>query len=63
MRRRRHNCELKLFGCKNVPYVVQINVWWGKIFGGTKSSRGAKTLQGAPKSSRGRKKPISKPKK
>ena len=55
MRRGRQNFELKLFGCKNVPYVGQINVrWWGKIFGGTKSSRGrqkasggAKKLQGA----------------
>ena len=55
MRRGRQNFELKLFDCKNVPYVGQINVrWWGKIFGGTKSSRGhqrasggAKKLQGA----------------
>ena len=55
MRWGRQNFELKLFGCKNVPYVGQINVrWWGKIFGGTKSSRGrqkasggAKKLQGA----------------
>ena len=58
MRRGRQNFELKLFGCKNVPYVGQINFqWWGKIFGGgTKSSRGrqkasggAKKLQGAQK--------------
>ena len=61
MKRGRQHFELKLFGCKNVPYVGQINVrWWGKIFWGTKSSRGAKKLQGAPKSSRGRKKPIRK---
>ena len=62
MRRGRQNFELKLFGCKNVPYVGQIDFrWWGKIFGGTKSSRGAKKLHklhGAPKSSRGRKKLI-----
>ena len=31
MRRGRQNFELKLFGCKNAPYVGQINVrWWGK---------------------------------
>ena len=64
--RRRHekgrqNFELKLFGCKNVPYVGQINVrWWKKIFRGKKAPGGAKKLQGAPKSSRGRKKPIRK---
>ena len=51
MRRGRQNFELKLFGCKNVPYVG----WWGKIFEGKKSSRGrqkasggAKKLQWAP---------------
>ena len=34
MRRGRQNFELKLFGCKNVPYVGQINVRrWDKIFG------------------------------
>ena len=61
MRRGRQNFELKLFGCKNVPYVGQINVrWWGKIFGGTKSSRGRQKASGAPKSSRGRKNPIRK---
>ena len=61
MRRGRQNFEFKLFGCKNVPYVGQINVrWWGKNIWGTKSSRGAKKLQGAQKSSRGRKKPIRK---
>ena len=61
MRRGRQNFELKLFGCKNVPYVGQINVrWWVKIFGGTKSSRGRQKASGAPKSSRGRKKPIRK---
>ena len=55
MRRRRQNFELKLFGCKNVPYVGQINVrWWGKNIWGYKK------LQGAPKSFRGRKKPIRK---
>ena len=61
MRRGRQNFELKLFGCKNVPYVGQINVrWWGKIFGGTKSSRGRQKASGAPKSSMGRKNPIRK---
>ena len=61
MRRGRQNFELKLFGCKNVPYVGQINVrWWGKNIWGTKAPGGAKKLQGAPKSSRGRKKPIIK---
>ena len=61
MRRGRQNFELKLFGCKNVPYVGQINVrWWGKIFGGTKRSRGApKSFRGAEKL-QGRKKPIRK---
>ena len=60
MRRGRQNFELKLFGCKNVPYVGQINVrWWGKKYLGVqKAPGGAKKLQGAPKSSRGRKKPI-----
>ena len=55
MRRGRQNVELKLFGCKNVPYVGQINVrWWGKniwgykkLQGRQKASRGAKKLQGA----------------
>ena len=62
MRRGRQNFELKLFGCKNVPYVGQINVqWWGKKYLGVqKAPGGAKKLQGAPKSSRGRKKPIRK---
>ena len=62
MRRGRQNLELKLFGCKNVPYVGQINVrWWGKKYLGVqKAPGGAKKLQGAPKSSRGRKKPIRK---
>ena len=51
MRRGRQNVELKLFGCKNVPYVGQINVRWrGKIICGYKK------LQGAPKSFRGRQK-------
>ena len=51
MRRGRQNFELKLFGCKNVPYVGQINVrWWGKNIWGYKK------LQGAPKSFRGAKK-------
>ena len=51
MRRGRQNFELKLFGCKNVPYVGQINVqWWGKNIWGYKK------LQGAPKSFRGRQK-------
>ena len=63
MRRGRQNFELKLFGCKNVPYVGQINVRGGeKIFGGTKSCRGRQKALGAPKSSRGRKKPIRKTK-
>ena len=53
MRRGRQNFELKLFGCKNVPYVGQINVRWGKIFGRLKSSRGRQKASGAPKSSRG----------
>ena len=57
MRRGRQNFELKLIGCKNVPYVGQLTFGGGeKIFGGTKSSRGAKKLQGAPKSTRGYKK-------
>ena len=61
MRRGRQNFELKLFGCKNVPYVGQINVlWWGKYLGEQKAPGGAKKLQGAPKSSRGHKKPIRK---
>ena len=55
MRRGRQNLELKLFGCKNVPYVGQINVRWrGKNIWGIKSSRGrqkaserAKKRQGA----------------
>ena len=48
MRRGRQNFEFKLFGCKNVPYVGQINVgWWGKIFeGAPKSFRGRQKLQG-----------------
>ena len=55
MRRVRQNFELKLFGCKNAPYVGQINVrWWEKQFWVYKK------LQGAPKSSSGRKKPIRK---
>ena len=55
MRRGRKNFELKLFGCKNVPYVGQINVrWWGKKYLGVqKAPGGAKKLQG-------RKKPIRK---
>ena len=43
MRRGRQNFEIKLFDCKNVPYVGQINVrWWGKI---QKAPGGAKKLQ------------------
>ena len=54
MRRGRQNFELKLFGCKNVPYVGQINVrWWGKIFGGTKSSRGRQKASGGAKNIQG----------
>ena len=62
MRMGRQNFELKLFGCKNVPYVGHINVrWWGKKYLGIQNAPGgAKKLQGAPKSSRGRKKPIRK---
>ena len=60
MRRGRQNFELNLFGCKNLPYVGQINVgWWGNLRV-KKAPGGAKKLQGAPKSSRGRKKPIRK---
>ena len=56
MRRGRQNFELKLFGCKNVPYVGQINVrWWGEKYlgvqkapgGAQEASGGAKKLQGA----------------
>ena len=49
MKRGRQNFELKLFGCKNVPYVGQINVrWWGKKYLGVqKAPGGAKKLQGA----------------
>ena len=55
MRRGRQNFELQLFGCKNVPNFGQINVrWWEKNIWGYKK------LQGAPKSFRGRKKPIRK---
>ena len=51
MRRGRENFELKLFGCKNVLYVGQINVrWWGKKF------LGVKKLQGRQKASGGAKK-------
>ena len=42
--------ELKLFGCKNVPYVGQINVrWWGKNIWGYKKLQGAKKLKKKPK--------------
>ena len=42
IRRGRQNFELKLFGCKNVPYVGLINVrWWGKKYLGYKKLQGA----------------------
>ena len=41
MRRGRQNFELTLFGCKNVPYVGQINVWWwGKKYLGVRKAPG-----------------------
>ena len=58
MRRGRQNFELKLFGCKNVPQVGQINVrWWEKYLGGTKSSRGRQRASGGAKKLQGHKKP------
>ena len=51
MRRGRQNFEIKLFGCKNVPNVGQINVrWWGKKYFGVQKAPGvAKKLQGRKK--------------
>ena len=53
MRRGRQNFELKLFGCKNVPYVITSAKLTfgggGKIFGGTKSSRGRQKASGGAK--------------
>ena len=52
MRRGRQNFELKLFGCKNLPYVGEINVkWWEKIFEVQKAQGGggALNLLGAQK--------------
>ena len=50
MRRGRQNFEYKLFGCKNGPYIGQINVrWWVKNIWVQKSPGGAKKLQGCQK--------------
>ena len=53
MRRGRQNYELKVFGCKNVPYVGKFNVWLKASTGDEKIFEDCKKIIGAPKISAG----------